>query len=129
MKFNIYEIFCSSFFGSSLIFLFGGFDKFLGGLILFMVFDFITGMMKGSKNNELNSKRGLEGIKKKIVMLFFVIMGAHLDTLFNSENIARLGVIFFLIGVEGLSILENAVMLGVPVPHKLREILEQCSNK
>lgn len=128
---NIGDILYSLSIGA-MIYLIGGKDDILTGLLLFMIFDYITGWIKAIKNKDLNSKKAVYGILKKFVILIIVAMSNRLDIIFHLTEKGlncRFVVICFYIGSEGLSILENATLIGVPVPVKLKKILEQCKNE
>lgn len=116
----------------TMLYLVGGKDEAITGLLLFMLLDFITGLMKGIKNKNLNSKMASFGIMKKIAILIIVIMGNRMDLIFHLVDKSincRFIVICFYLGSEGLSILENITLMGVPVPVKLKKILEQCKDE
>ncbi len=115
--------------GTLLTWLFGGWELGLQILIVAMVLDFIMGIMCGYKNKKLNSKVGFNGLKRKLTILFILILAVLLDRLICQEWIFRTLVIYFYVAMEGLSILENAAKLDVPVPRKLREALAQLQEK
>ncbi len=130
-KLNLGDILYSSAIGV-MIYLIGGADDAILGLLLFMLLDYLTGLMKGYKNKNLNSKVATYGIMKKMAILIIVVMSNRLDIIFHLGYKAincRFIVICFYIGSEGLSILENATLIGVPVPVKLKKILEQCKEE
>ena len=113
----------------------GGFDGFLYALITFVVIDYITGVLCAIIDKNLCSKIGARGILKK--GLIFVLVGvAHvLDTnvlgvVGNTDtNVLRTAVIFFYLSNEGISILENASHIGLPIPEKLKDILKQLHRR
>lgn len=109
---------------------FGGFDGFLYALLVFVVADYITGVMCAIADKKLSSEVGFKGICKKV--LIFVMVGiAHImDTyLISTGEVLRTAVIFFYCSNEGVSMLENAGHLGLPIPAKLKEILEQLHDR
>lgn len=109
--------------------LLGGVDNLLQALILFMIIDYITGIMIGIKNNKLSSKVGLSGINKKMLILVMVIIGNIIDVfVLDNGSTCRTVIIFFYLSNEGLSILENVSKLGVPIPNKIKSVLEQLSD-
>ncbi len=114
--------------GTILTWLFGGWELGLQILIVAMVLDFIMGIMCGYKKKELNSKVGFNGLMRKLTILIILILAALLDRLIGQEWIFRTLVIYFYVAMEGLSILENAAKLDVPVPRKLREALAQLQE-
>lgn len=104
----------------------GGYDGFLYALIVFVVMDYVTGVMVGILNKELSSRIGFRGIFKKVVIFCLVAVAHIIDThVIENGSVLRTAVIFFYLSNEGISILENATVIGLPVPGKLKEILEQ----
>lgn len=106
----------------------GGWDLALKTLILFMALDYVLGILCGRKNEKLSSKRAFDGILKKVAILTVVAVGVSLDGIISGDGWLRSLVLFFYIGLEGISILENASVLGVPIPDKLRDALEQLKD-
>lgn len=106
-------------------FLFGGFDVAIEALLIFIVADYITGLLKAWKTGKLNSRIGAEGIIKKVGYLIIVILAVYLDRLAGDIGVIRNIVIYFFIANEGISILENWGAMGVPFPEILRKKLEQ----
>lgn len=108
----------------------GGTDGFLCTLTMFVVIDYITGVMVAILQRQLNSDIGFQGIFKKV--LIFILVGcAHMIDfyLIGDTNTVRTAVIFFYISNEGISILENAAKIGLPIPQKLKNILEQLKKE
>lgn len=107
----------------------GGFDGSIYTLCAFVVVDYITGVLKAIVEHKLASHIGAEGITKK-VMVFLLIGIAHLLDLeiIGNGNVLRDAVIFFYLSNEGISIIENTIKLGLPVPQKLKDILSQINN-
>lgn len=122
--------------GSFFSFLFGGFDKLLIALIVFMVIDFLSGLILAivfknsnkTRNGRLSSEAGIKGLAKKIFILFIVAVGAQLD-LVLAVTFVRDGVVIAFISMEGLSILENVALAGVPVPKLIKNALEVFNKK
>lgn len=109
----------------------GGEDKMIVCLLIFMSIDYFSGIVKSIIKAETNSKKGFQGFLKKILMLCIVVIAYRLDIILNLSNLqynCRFITISFYIANEGLSILENAINSGLPVPDKLREVLEQCKK-
>ena len=107
----------------------GGNDGFLYALLAFVVIDYITGIMCAIADKELSSEVGFKGICKKVLIFALVGIGNLLDIyILGQAGILRNVVIFFYLSNEGVSILENASHLGLPVPEKLKEILKQLHN-
>ena len=115
--------------GTLLTWLFGGWEVGLQILIVCMILDYIMGLMCGYKNKELNSKIGFNGLKRKFTILIILILAVLLDRLIGQEWIFRSLVIYFYVAMEGLSILENAAKLGVPIPNKLKKALIQLQDE
>ena len=108
----------------------GGFDGLLYALIIFVVVDYITGVMCAVVDKNLSSSVGFKGICRKV--LIFVMVGiAHvLDAnVIGDGSVLRTAVIFFYLSNEGVSLLENASHLGLPIPEKMKDILEQLHNR
>jgi len=115
--------------GTLLTWLFGGWELGLQILIIAMILDYIMGLMCGYKGKELNSKVGFNGLKRKFTILIILILAVLLDRLIGQEWIFRTLVIYFYVAMEGLSIIENAAKLDVPIPRKLKEALVQLQEK
>ena len=116
--------------------LLGGWDAGLTTLVIFMAVDYFTGLVvagifhqsQKTKNGTLSSKAGLQGIAKKIMMLLMVLVAVRLDILTGTDYI-RDAVIIALCGNELISIIENAGLMGVPIPKKLQDAIEVLSKK
>lgn len=108
----------------------GGFDGFLYALILFVVVDYLTGVLVAVYQKKLSSTIGFHGIAKKIVIFCLVAIAHVVDAkIIQNGSVVRTAVIFFYINNEGISVLENASVLGLPVPKKLKDVLEQIKDK
>ncbi|MDM0478843.1 phage holin family protein [Clostridium perfringens] len=106
--------------------MFGAWDTPLKILILLMILDYISGVLKGYINKELSSDIGFKGIARKAMIFFILILAVMLDRLLNTGTwIFRTITCYFYIANEGISLLENGVVLGVPVPDKLKDALIQ----
>lgn len=104
----------------------GAWDTPLRILILLMILDYISGVLKGYINKELSSDIGFKGIARKAMIFFILILAVMLDRLLNTGTwIFRTITCYFYIANEGISLLENGVVLGVPVPNKLKDALIQ----
>lgn len=111
-------------------YLFGGWDVALSILITFMILDYITGVIWAYIQKNLNSEVGFKGLVKKCTILIVLIVGAMLDRLLNSgEWVFRTLVAYFYIANEGISLLENISNLGVPIPAKIKDALEQLNKE
>jgi len=108
----------------------GGKDGMLITLIVFMALDYITGLMCAIMDKKLSSAVGFKGICKKALILMLVGVANILDIYVVGQGSALRGaVIAFYLSNEGLSLLENAAYIGLPIPEKLRDILEQLHNR
>ena len=108
----------------------GGVDGFLYALIVFVLVDYITGVMCAVSDKKLSSEVGFKGICRKVLIFVLVGIGNILDVYVLGEGGAlRTAVIFFYLSNEGVSLLENAAHLGLPIPEKLKDVLEQLHDK
>lgn len=108
----------------------GGADGFLYALIAFVVVDYITGVMCAIADKNLSSEVGFKGICRKVLIFLLVGIANILDVqVIGTGSVLRTAVIFFYLSNEGVSLLENAAHLGLPVPEKMKEILEQLHDR
>ena len=108
----------------------GGCDGLLYALIAFVVIDYITGVMCAIYDKNLSSSIGFKGICKKVLIFLMVGIGHILDTkVIGTGSVLRTAFIFFYISDEGVSLIENAAHLGLPIPNKLKEVLEQLHDR
>ena len=108
----------------------GGSDGLLYALIAFVVIDYLTGVMCAIIDKTLSSNVGFKGIFRKVLIFVMVGIGHVIDTqLIGSGDALRTAVIFFYISNEGVSLLENAGHIGLPIPEKLKEVLAQLHNR
>ena len=108
----------------------GGFDGLLYALIVFMAVDYITGVMCAVSDKKLSSAVGFKGIFRKVLILMLVGIANLLDVqVIGTGAVLRTAVIFFYLSNEGVSLLENAAYLGLPIPEKLKEILAQLHDR
>lgn len=120
----------SNFLFSLLVYLIGGLDNLIITLLIFMLLDYSTGILKAIYKKELNSKISLKGIIKKIGYIFVVITATLFDYIINKDEMPiRNLTLYFFIANEAISILENWAILGLPLPKKLSEVFEQIKNK
>ena len=115
---------------TALTYLIGGWDTALTILAIFIIIDYITGLMKGYVNKEISSETGWKGLMRKAAIFFVVILAHQLDLSLQPQNpIFKTMTAFFYMTNEGLSITENITMLGVPMPDfivkGLKKIKEQ----
>ncbi|EMA6341677.1 phage holin family protein [Bacillus cytotoxicus] len=107
----------------------GGWDTTLKVLVIMAAIDYLTGVIAAGYNGQLKSKVGFKGIAKKVVLFLLVGVAAQLDSTFGSNSAIREATIFFFIGNELLSLLENAGRMGIPLPQALTNAVEILSNK
>lgn len=116
--------------GAALGFLFGEVNGLFWALIAFMALDYITGVIVAVIEKRLSSEVGFKGLAKKFLILVFVAVGHIADTyILGGTPAAMSAVMLFYIANEGISIIENAAALGLPVPEKLKDIMEQIKTK
>lgn len=128
-KFHTFQLFFTALGGTIGAFL-GGVDGLLYTLIIFIITDYITGFMCAIVEHRLSSEVGFRGIFKKVVILMIVGIANLIDiNVLTQGAVVRTAVIFFYLSNEGVSILENAGRLGLPIPKKLRQILEQLKDE
>lgn len=102
----------------------------LYALLAFVVIDYITGIMCAVVDKKLSSEVGFKGIFKKVLIFALVGVGHILDTrIIGAGSVLRTAVIFFYLSNEGVSLLENAAYLGLPIPQKLKSVLEQLHDR
>lgn len=108
----------------------GGCDGLLYALIAFVVIDYVTGVMAAVADHKLSSEVGFKGVFKKVLIFLLVGIGHILDThVIGSGSVLRTAVIFFYLSNEGVSLIENAAHLGLPIPEKLKSVLEQLHDR
>ena len=108
----------------------GGCDGLLFAHVAFVVIDYITGIMCAVVDKKLSSTVGFKGIFKKVLIFALVGVGHILDTrVIGAGSVLRTAVIFFYLSNEGISLLENAAYLGLPIPKKLKSVLEQLPDR
>lgn len=109
---------------------FGGLDGFIYALIYFVVIDYLTGLMASVIEKNLSSEVGFHGIFKKVLIFMLVGIGSIVDRqIIGDGSVLRTAVIFFYISNEGISIIENSGRIGLPIPQKLKDVLEQLKIK
>lgn len=108
----------------------GGCDGLLVALVVFAVVDYITGVMCAVADKKLSSAVGFKGICRKILIFLLVGLANILDAqIIGTGSVLRTAVIFFYISNEGVSLLENAAHLGLPIPGKIKAVLEQLHDR
>ena len=114
---------------TSVVYFLGGLDIALKTLLIFMLLDYITGICKAIVNKNINSIIGIKGIIKKIGYLVVVALSVQLDNITGGTGALRTLVIYFFVANEGISILENWGSIGLPLPKKIMETLEQLKKE
>ena len=108
----------------------GGCDGLLYALIAFAAIDYITGVMCAISDKTLSSEVGFKGICRKVLIFLLVGIGNIIDVqVLGSPGVLRTAVIFFYLSNEGVSLLENAAHLGLPVPDAIKTVLEQLHDR
>ena len=108
----------------------GGCDGLLYALLAFVVIDYVTGVMCAIINRELSSAVGFKGIFRKVLIFLLVGIANIIDVqVIGNGAVLRTAVIFFYISNEGVSLLENAGHLGLPIPEKIKTVLEQLHDR
>ena len=108
----------------------GGCDGLLYALLAFVVIDYITGVMCAVTDKKLSSAVGFKGIFRKVLIFLLVGIANIIDVqVIGTGAVLRTAVIFFYISNEGVSLLENAGHLGLPIPEKIKTVLEQLHNR
>lgn len=127
--FNMFQIGIATL-GGWLGYLVGGFDGFMYVLVTMVIIDYITGVMVAILEKKLSSEVGFRGICKKVLIFCLVAIASVVDTrIIGSGAVIRTATIFFYISNEGVSILENVSNIGLPIPNKLQEVLEQIKER
>lgn len=108
----------------------GGCDGLLIALVMFVVMDYISGVMCAIADKTLSSEVGFKGICRKVLIFVLVGIADILDVqVIGTGSVLRTAVIFFYISNEGISLLENAGYLGLPIPEKIKTVLEQLHDR
>lgn len=116
--------------GGGIGWFFGELDGFFYALLAFVVIDYLTGVMCAIADKNLSSDVGFRGICRKVLIFIMVGAGHILDAqVIGSGDALRTAVIFFYISNEGVSLLENAARIGLPVPEKLKAVLAQLHDR
>ena len=108
----------------------GGCDGLLIALVVFAAVDYITGVMCAINDQKLSSEVGFRGICRKVLIFILVGIANILDVeVIGTGSVLRTAIIFFYLSNEGVSLLENAAHLGLPVPTKLKDVLAQLHDR
>lgn len=123
-------IFALSVVGTWFMYLIGGWQLLLTILVVFMFIDITTGIIKALIQKKLNSKIGYKGFLKKATIMLVIILANWLDILTTSDvPVFKTLAIYFYIGMEGLSILENLNQIGVPIPKAISKYINQIAKE
>lgn len=114
---------------TTFIYLLGGVDVALQCLLIMIILDYISGIASAIYNKNLDSKVGLKGILKKFMYLLIVCVSVIIDKIVGNTGAVRTLVIYFFVANDGLSIIENMGKMGIPLPKKLIDTLNQLKNK
>lgn len=115
--------------GGSVGWFLGGCDGLLRALVIFIAVDYATGVMCAVADHRLSSEIGFRGICRKVLIFVLVGVGHVIDeSVIGSGSMLRTAVLFFYLSNEGISLLENAAHLGLPVPERLKDVLEQLHD-
>ena len=114
---------------TSIVYLLGGWDIALQTLLIVIAIDYVSGICKAIYKKKLNSKVGIKGIIKKFAYLLTVALAVELDQIMGNTGAIRTLVIYFFVANDGISILENMGGMGIPLPQKLTEVLEQLKHE
>lgn len=111
------------------IYLLGGWDVALQCLLLAIVFDYISGMIKAYHTRTISSKIGFHGILKKVSVLLIVMLGVLVDRVTGNTGAVRTLVIYYFVANEGLSVIENLGQSGVPIPDSIKKALKALKKE
>ena len=116
--------------GGGLGWFFGEMDGFFLTLLVLVILDYLTGIMCAVSTKTLSSSAGFKGICRKVLIFFLVGVGHVLDVyVLGQAGVLRNAIIFFYLSNEGISLLENAGVLGLPIPEWLKDVLTQLNDK
>lgn len=108
----------------------GSYDGLLYALLVFVIVDYITGVICAISDHSLSSETGFKGICRKVLIFILVGVANIMDVqVIGTGSVLRTAIIFFYISNEGISLLENAGHLGLPIPEKLKAVLEQLHDR
>lgn len=113
-----------AFLGTTIIYLFGGVDVAMNCLLIAIVIDYISGLIKAYECKVLSSKIGFRGILKKVGVLLVVMLAVLIDRVTGETGAIRTLVIYYFVANEGLSIVENLAEAGIPIPNALKKALK-----
>ena len=114
---------------TGLVYLLGGFDVALTGLLVAIVLDYVSGMIRSFIKKDLSSRVGFKGIIKKVSILLIVMLAVLVDRVTGETGAIRTLVIYYFVANEGLSVLENLGQAGVPVPQNIKKALKALKKE
>lgn len=114
---------------TGLVYLLGGFDVALMALVIAIVLDYISGVLKAYVTKELSSRIGLKGIIKKMGVLLVVMLAVIIDNVTGGTGAIRTLVIYYFVANEGLSVIENLGQAGVPIPQSIKKALKALKKE
>lgn len=107
----------------------GGYDQMLHAIVLFVIIDYVTGVLRAGYEKKISSYIGEWGIVRKIVIFMVIAAANELDLLIGTDHLLRLTTISFFLSNEGISLLENIAALGIPIPPQLLNTLAEIKNR
>ena len=111
------------------IYILGGWDVSIQIFLIFIVLDIATGLICGYQKQNISSEKSREGVTKKMGYIIAIILAVGLDRLSGQQGIFRTMVIYYLVATDGISIIENLAIMGIPLPDKIKESLSNIKNK
>lgn len=115
--------------GTTFIYLVGGVDVALSCLLIAIILDYISGLIKAYETKTLSSKIGLRGILKKVGVLLVVMLAVLIDRVAGDTGAIRTLVIYYFVANEGLSIVENLAQAGIPIPQTIKKALKALKKE
>ena len=125
------EIICTILagFGTAFIYLVGGIDVAIQCLLIAIIIDYISGLIKAFNTKQLSSKIGFKGILKKVGVLLIVMLAVLIDRVTGETGAIRTLVIYYFVANEGLSIIENLGQIGLPIPKAIKNALKSLKEQ
>lgn len=114
---------------TGLVYLLGGFDVALTCLLVAIVLDYVSGMIRSFIKKDLSSRVGFKGIVKKVSILLIVMLAVLVDRVTGETGAIRTLVIYYFVANEGLSIIENLGQAGVPIPQSIKKALKALKKE
>lgn len=114
---------------TALIYLLGGFDVALNCLLIAIVLDYVSGLIKAYNTKTLSSRIGLRGLLKKLGILILVMVAVLVDRVTGNSGAIRTVIIYYFVANEGLSIIENLGAAGIPIPKFLKKALKALKKE